>query len=62
MERRRAYGEKHWIQKVDYATDDNPFAGRVISLTAEGLTAERFGIQRMKGFEGLFGDVIQSMG
>lgn len=30
MERRRAYAEKHGIQKVDYATDDNPFAGRII--------------------------------
>lgn len=30
MERRRAYAENHGIQKVDYATDDNPFAGRII--------------------------------
>ncbi|KJR44909.1 Site-specific recombinase [Desulfosporosinus sp. I2] len=30
IERRRAYAEKHHIQKVDYATDDNPFAGRII--------------------------------
>ncbi|MHB1652666.1 MAG: recombinase family protein [Desulfitobacteriaceae bacterium] len=30
MERRRAYAEKYHIQKIDYATNDNPFAGRVI--------------------------------
>ncbi len=30
MERRRAFAEKHGIVKVDYATVDNPFAGRVI--------------------------------
>jgi len=30
IERRRAFAEKHGIVKVDYATVDNPFAGRVI--------------------------------
>ncbi|MTI81242.1 MAG: recombinase family protein [Firmicutes bacterium] len=30
MERRRAFAEEHDIKKVDYATVDNPFAGRVI--------------------------------
>ncbi|MBS4220235.1 recombinase family protein [Bacillus sp. FJAT-49711] len=30
MERRRAFAEKHGIVKVDYATIENPFAGRVI--------------------------------
>src|SRR5690606_28412208 len=30
MERRRAFAEKHGIVKVDYATVENPFAGRVI--------------------------------
>lgn len=30
MERRKAYAEKHKIKKVDYATVDNHFAGRVI--------------------------------
>ncbi|ACV63051.1 Recombinase [Desulfofarcimen acetoxidans DSM 771] len=30
MERRRAFAEKHGIKKIDYATADNPFAGRVI--------------------------------
>lgn len=30
MERRRAFAEKHQIQKIDYATMDHPFAGRVI--------------------------------
>jgi len=30
MERRRAFAEKHQIQKIDYATDQQPFAGRVI--------------------------------
>lgn len=30
MERRRAFAEKHGIIKVDYATADNPFAGRII--------------------------------
>lgn len=30
MERRRVFAEKHGIVKVDYATIDNPFAGRVI--------------------------------
>lgn len=30
MERRKAYAGKHQIQKVDYATDKNPFAGRII--------------------------------
>uniref|UniRef100_UPI001A8E8F47 recombinase family protein n=1 Tax=Paradesulfitobacterium ferrireducens TaxID=2816476 RepID=UPI001A8E8F47 len=30
MERRRAFAEKHGIVKVDYATADNPFAGRII--------------------------------
>lgn len=30
MGRRRAYAEQHHIQKIDYATDKNPFAGRVI--------------------------------
>lgn len=30
--------------------------------SVRGLTAERSGIQRMKGFEGLFGDAILSMG
>ncbi|WP_291352817.1 recombinase family protein [Desulfosporosinus sp.] len=29
MERRRAYAEKHGIQKVYYASGDNPFAGKV---------------------------------
>ena len=29
-ERRRAYAEKHVIRKIDFATDKNPFAGRVI--------------------------------
>jgi len=30
MERRKAYAEKYGIVKLDYATIDNPFAGRVI--------------------------------
>lgn len=30
MERRKAYAAKHGIQKLEYATTDNPFAGRVI--------------------------------
>jgi len=30
MERKRLYAEKHQIQKIDYATDEHPFAGRVI--------------------------------
>jgi hypothetical protein len=30
MERRRAFAEKYNISKLDYATVDNPFAGRVI--------------------------------
>ncbi|MBM7868700.1 hypothetical protein JOC70_000169 [Clostridium pascui] len=30
MERRRAFAEKYNIRKLDYATVDNPFAGRVI--------------------------------
>lgn len=30
MERRRTYAEKHQIQKMDFATDKNPFAGRII--------------------------------
>jgi site-specific DNA recombinase len=30
MERRRAFAEKHQIQKLDYASDRQPFAGRVI--------------------------------
>jgi len=30
MERKRVYAEKHQIQKIDYATDQHPFAGRVI--------------------------------
>ncbi|WP_282432955.1 recombinase family protein [Desulfosporosinus sp. Sb-LF] len=29
-ERRRAFAEKHQIQKIDYASGDHPFAGRVI--------------------------------
>jgi site-specific DNA recombinase len=30
MERRRAFAETHQIQKIDYASDQQPFAGRVI--------------------------------
>lgn len=30
IERRKAFAEKHGIVKVDYATVDNPFAGKVI--------------------------------
>jgi site-specific DNA recombinase len=30
MERRRAFAEKHQNQKIDYASDQQPFAGRVI--------------------------------
>lgn len=30
MERRRAFAEKYNISKLDYATVDNPSAGRVI--------------------------------
>lgn len=30
MERRRAFAEKYNISRLDYATIDNPFAGRVI--------------------------------
>ncbi|HEY5586960.1 MAG TPA: recombinase family protein [Ruminiclostridium sp.] len=30
MERKRVYAEKQQIQKIDYATDQHPFAGRVI--------------------------------
>lgn len=30
MERKRAFAENHGIVQVDYATIDNPFAGRVI--------------------------------
>jgi site-specific DNA recombinase len=30
MERRKAFAEKHQIQKIDYASDQQPFAGRVI--------------------------------
>jgi site-specific DNA recombinase len=30
IERRRAFTEKHQIQKIDYASDQQPFAGRVI--------------------------------
>ena len=30
MERKKAYTEKYNIQKLDYVTNDNPFAGRVI--------------------------------
>ncbi len=30
MERRKAFAEKYNISKLDYATVDNPFAGRVI--------------------------------
>lgn len=30
MERRRAFAEKYNISKLDYATVDNPYAGRVI--------------------------------
>ncbi len=30
MQRRKAFAEKHGIKKIDYATIDNPFAGRVI--------------------------------
>src|SRR5690606_406105 len=30
MERRREYGEKHGIDKVDHTNDKNPFSGRVI--------------------------------
>jgi hypothetical protein len=30
MERRKAFAEKYGISKLDYATVDNPFAGRVI--------------------------------
>lgn len=30
MERRKAFAEKYGISKLDYASEDNPFAGRVI--------------------------------
>ncbi len=30
MERRKAFAEKYNIKKMDYVTNDNPFAGRVI--------------------------------
>lgn len=30
MERRKAFAEKYSISKLDYATVDNPFDGRVI--------------------------------
>jgi site-specific DNA recombinase len=30
MKRRKAFAEKYNISKIDYATIDNPFAGRVI--------------------------------
>jgi site-specific DNA recombinase len=30
MERRKAYAAEHGIKKINYATDKNPFAGRVI--------------------------------
>ena len=30
MERRKAFSEKYNIKKLDYVTNDNPFAGRVI--------------------------------
>lgn len=30
MERRKVYANKHGILKVDYASDENPFAGRII--------------------------------
>lgn len=30
MERRRNYAQQHSLQKVEFATADNPFAGRVI--------------------------------
>ena len=33
MERRRTYCLDHGIQKIEYATTDNPFAGRVICGT-----------------------------
>ena len=33
MERRKAYCLEHGIQKIEYATTDNPFAGRVICGT-----------------------------
>lgn len=33
MERRRAYCLEHGIQKIEYATTDNPFAGKVICGT-----------------------------
>lgn len=37
MQRRKAYAAEHGIQKLEYATTDNPFAGRVIC----GSTDER---------------------
>jgi site-specific DNA recombinase len=39
MERRRAFAEKYNISKLDYATVDNPFAGRVIC----GICGSTFG-------------------
>ena len=58
MERRRAYAEMHQIQKIDFATARTLSLEESFAEFAGGLMAERFGIQRMKGFEGLSGDVI----
>ncbi len=36
-ERRRAFAEKYGLQRVDYATTDNPFAGRIICGCCGGV-------------------------
>ena len=52
---------KYNISKLDYATVDNPFAGRVICGQCESLLVGRYGTLLMKDNEELCGGVIRNM-
>lgn len=61
MKRRRAFAEKYNISKLDYATVNNPSAGRVICGhcgSTFGRKVWNFNNERLRK---LFGDVIKSM-
>jgi hypothetical protein len=60
MERRQNFALEYSIQKLEYATTSNPFAGRVICGSC-GQIFGRYGTQPMKGLEELSGDATANI-